>query len=67
MKIKNLSEVTKEKEKIKTKTVTKSDLEFIPNEETLNAIKEARILSSTVQDAFDNFDDLWKELMSDED
>lgn len=65
MKIKNLSEVTKEK--IKTKAVTKSDLEFIPNEETLNAIEEARILSSTAHKGFDNFDDLWKELMSDED
>lgn len=71
MKIERLDEVTKEKEREKKKTLAKSKetygLEFIPSKETLDAIEDAIELSKTEDGAYDNFDDLWKDLMLDED
>ena len=69
MKLRNLDEVTAEKQKEKTnKTSDKTyGLEFVPSEDTVASIKEAIKLSKTSDGAYDNFEDLWKDLMFDED
>ena len=65
MRTKGLEEVTKEKEKAKSKETY--GLEFVPSQETLDAIEEAKYLSRTSNGAYDNFDEFWKDLMLDED
>lgn len=71
MKIRNLDEITAtagvEKNKIKNKSKETYGLEFVSSKETLDSIKDAIMLSKTSDGSYDKFEDLWKDLMSDED
>ena len=71
MKIRNLDEITAtagvEKNKIKNGSKETYGLEFVPSKETLDSIKDAIVMSKTSDGAYDTFEDLWKDLMSDED
>lgn len=69
MKLKYLDELYPTKVKEKEDAIVKDDfgLGFIPNEETIKAIEDAKKLSSTRDGAYSDFDSFWKDLMLDDD
>lgn len=69
MKIEYLDELYPTKVKEKEDVIVSDDfgLGFIPNDETIKAIDDAKKLSSTQDGAYSDFDSFWKDLMLDDD
>lgn len=62
---KKLDELTKEKEKSKTKSKETYGLEFVPSKETLDAMKEANdIAEGKIHvNGYKNFKEMWDDLI----